>query len=93
MWVQVQRQGKISTFPFIFRVTAGSAPPLQISQAPAGAILIRVSSAGYEPARIQAKAGQPLKLAFFRADAQNCGRFVRFPALGLERQLPPVRPS
>jgi len=51
------------------------------------------ASVGYEPARIQAKAGHPLKLAFFRADAQNCGRFVRFPALGLERQLPPVRPS
>ena len=47
------------------------------------------ASVGYEPARIQAKAGHPLKLAFFRADAQNCGRLVRFPALGIERELPP----
>jgi plastocyanin domain-containing protein len=51
--------------------------------------LIKVSSAGYEPARIQTKAGQPLKLAFFRVDAENCGRLVRFPSLGIERELPP----
>jgi plastocyanin domain-containing protein len=48
-----------------------------------------VSSAGYEPARIPAKAGWPLKLAFFRVDAQNCGRLVKFPDLGIERELPP----
>jgi plastocyanin domain-containing protein len=30
-----------------------------------------------------------LKLAFFRVDAQNCGRVVRFPDLGIERELPP----
>jgi hypothetical protein len=89
MWVQVQRLDKVLTFPFVFRVTpaAGSLP--QITQAPSGATLIKVSSAGYEPARIQAKAGQPLKLAFFRVDAENCGRLVKFPSLGIERELPP----
>jgi hypothetical protein len=89
MWVQVQHLDKILTFPFVFRVNpaAGSLPP--ITQASSGATLIKVSSAGYEPARIQAKAGQPLKLAFFRVDAQNCGRLVKFPSLGIERELPP----
>jgi hypothetical protein len=89
MWVQVQRQDQVIAVPFVLRVAdgAGSGPPL--SQAPSGATLIKVGSGGYEPARIAARAGQPMKLAFFRADAQNCGRMVKFPALGIERELPP----
>ena len=88
MWVQVQRQSNVVTLPLVFRVGSGAVALPQISQAPPGATLIKVSSAGYEPARIPAKAGQPMKLAFFRVDAQNCGRLVKFPALGIERELP-----
>ncbi len=92
MWVQVQRENKVTSMPFIFRVAGagtvnGRSTVTQVI--PAGAIFIRVGSGGYEPARISAKAGQPLKLAFFRADAQNCGRKVSFPALGIQRDLPP----
>ena len=47
-----------------------------------------VSSSGYDPALIPAKAGKPIKLAFFRTDAQNCGREVLFPDLGIRRELP-----
>jgi hypothetical protein len=89
MWVQVQRANKVISVPFIYRVAPAQGNPSQISQIPKGAILINVSSAGYDPARITTKAGQPLKLAFRRADAQNCGREVTFPGLGITRELPP----
>jgi hypothetical protein len=89
MWVQVQRQDQVVAVPFVLRVADGAVSGAPVSQAPSGATLIKVGSGGYEPARIKAKAGQPMKLAFFRADAQNCGRMVKFPALGIERELPP----
>jgi hypothetical protein len=89
MWVQVQRANRVMAVPFILRVATGGPIVSQIPQAPSGAMLIKVSSAGYEPSRIQAKAGRPMLLAFFRVDAQNCGRLVKFPSLGIERELPP----
>jgi hypothetical protein len=89
MWVQVQRANHVMALPFILRVGAGGVSVSQIPQAPSDALLVKVSAAGYEPSQIPAKAGRPLKLAFFRADAQNCGRLVKFPALGIERELPP----
>lgn len=89
MWIQVQRGKRVIAVPFIYRVAAGTSVITQGPKVPAGAVLVNVSSAGFEPARIQAKAGQPLKLAFFRADAQNCAREVVFPSLGIEKNLPP----
>ncbi|MDQ1472285.1 MAG: hypothetical protein QOJ99_3765 [Bryobacterales bacterium] len=89
MWVQFQREGKVFAAPFVLHVSDGANTVSQGPQAPTGSILVKVSSAGYEPSRIMAKAGQPLTLAFYRADAQNCGRDVIFPALGIQRELPP----
>jgi hypothetical protein len=89
MWVQVQRADSVLTVPFVLPVGEGTDQVTQTPRVPPGATLIKVSSSGYEPSQIPAKAGQPLKLAFFRVDAQNCGRFVKFPDLGIERELPP----
>lgn len=89
MWVQVQQGTHVITVPFIYRVAAGSGSAPQGPQVPTGAVLVNVSSSGFEPAKIPAKAGQPLKLAFFRADAQNCAREVVFPGLGITKELPP----
>src|SRR5262247_1516763 len=58
------------------------------SAVPADAIKVSVSSDGFSPARIEVKAGQPLKLAFYRADAENCGDTVVFPKLKIEAKLP-----
>ncbi len=58
-------------------------------QAPPGSVLVNVSMVGFDPAVIEAKAGQPLKLAFFRPNAANCGREVVFPDLGIRKDLPP----
>jgi len=52
------------------------------------AFKVTVSEAGYEPSRIEVKKGQPVRLAFYRADAQNCGGRVVFPDLKIERELP-----
>jgi hypothetical protein len=89
MWVQVQREGKVVAIPFVVRVSSGESTISRGPQAPQGAVLVKIGGGGYEPSRIQAKAGRPLKLAFFRTDAQNCGGVVSFPALGIKRDLPP----
>jgi hypothetical protein len=88
MWVQVQRDNEVTAVPFVFRVEAGSGPAAPVTKVPAGAILVRVSSAGFDPSLIPVKAGRSVKLAFFRFDAQNCGREVVFPTLGIRRELP-----
>ena len=87
MWVQVQRENKVTAVPFIFRVEAGGSTAVS-ARVPPGAILVKVSASGFEPSLIPARAGIPLKLAFFRPDAQNCGREVIFPDLGIQRELP-----
>src|SRR5437879_1055434 len=57
--------------------------------APPGSVLVNVTMVGFDPAVIEAKAGQPLKLAFFRPNAANCGNEVVFPDLGIRKELPP----
>ena len=52
---------------------------------------MKVSSSGFEPSRIDVPAGKPIRLAFTRVDAQNCGRRVVIPEAGVERDLPPGR--
>jgi len=88
MWVQVQRMNEIIAVPFVYHVEAGSSSAVPVSQVPPGAILVTVSGSGFDPPLIPAKAGKPLKLAFFRPDAANCGREVLFPDLGIQRELP-----
>ena len=87
-WAQVERGGKVTDFPFVFRVEGSGEPEPQVSQIPPGAVLVGVRANGFEPALISAVAGKPLKLAFFRPDAQNCAREVIFPDLGIQRELP-----
>lgn len=57
--------------------------------APPGSVLVNITMVGFDPEVIEAKAGQPLKLAFFRPNAANCAREVVFPALGIRKELPP----
>jgi plastocyanin domain-containing protein len=57
--------------------------------APPGSVLVNVTMVGFEPSSIRAKAGQPLKLAFFRPNVANCAREVVFPGLGIRKELPP----
>ena len=88
LWIQIQRNSVVTAIPFAFRV-AGQAQTPSGPDAPRDAILVTVSAAGYAPSRIDAKVGQPLKLAFYRPDAQNCGGVVNFPDLHVSQDLPP----
>lgn len=55
---------------------------------PADAIRVTVSEAGYEPSRIEVERGRPVRLAFYRKDANNCGGEVVFASLNVRRKLP-----
>jgi hypothetical protein len=78
----------LSTTNFVREAPADANGP-QGPHAPPGSVLVNVSMVGFEPASIEAKAGQPLKLAFFRPNAANCVREVVFPGLGIRKELPP----
>jgi hypothetical protein len=71
------------------RVLHGGANATPGPHAPPGSVLVNVSMVGFDPAVIPAKAGQSLKLAFFRPNAANCAREVVFPGLGIRKDLPP----
>lgn len=55
---------------------------------PEGAFKIVVSENGFTPQEISFQQNQPLKLAFYRADANNCGSEVVFLNLNIRKKLP-----
>ena len=73
----------------LIQVAPAGGDGTQGPHAPPGSVLVNVSMVGFDPALIAAKAGQPLKLAFFRPNAANCVREVVFPDLGIRKELPP----
>jgi plastocyanin domain-containing protein len=83
--------GCVLVWKIVPLVSREDSPPrvAQGPHAPPGSQLVNISMVGFDPAEIPAKAGQPLKLAFFRPDATNCAREVVFPALGIRKELPP----
>jgi len=94
VWAQFRRGGRVSTVPFVVRVGEGEAASVgggssdANQSAPADAIRVALSGAGYEPSRIEVERGRPVKLAFYRKDANNCGGEVVFPALNVRKKLP-----
>lgn len=93
IWAQFQREGKVITVPFVVRVAEAEQGNVASkgesnSSAPAGAIKVTVSGAGFEPEQIKVKQGESIKLAFYRADEKNCASEVVFPSLGIKKALP-----
>ncbi len=88
LWAQFQRGGKIISVPFIVKVPAGSAKQVKAANVPEGATKITVSSSGYEPSSVSFVKGQPVKLAFYRADSENCGGEVVFAKQNIRKKLP-----
>ena len=60
----------------------------RVPDLPAGATLITLSANGYEPASVTVNKGQPVKLAFYRTDADNCGGEVVFASRKITKKLP-----
>ncbi len=91
IFAQFQRAGNVFTVPFTVNVKEGEAEkPIDLSKVkfPEGAFKIIVSKDGFTPSEISFKQGLPLKLAFYRADAQNCGTEVIFKDLHITKKLP-----
>jgi len=89
VWAQFQRGGKVIAVPFIVKIgDAGVKTAENDTVVPADAIKVTVSSDGYSPSSINVKKGQPVKLAFFRKDANNCGGTVVFEKLNIKKELP-----
>ena len=80
--------GKVNNVPTVVDVPAGGTEPTKAANGPGGAIQITVSENGYEPESISVKIGQPVKLAFYRADAKNCGDEVVFAKQNIRKKLP-----
>lgn len=49
--------------------------------------IIRVKG-GYDPDRIEVRAGQPVRLRFLRQETAACSERVEFPDFGISRPLP-----
>ncbi len=89
VFAQFQRGGKVITVPFVVNIKAGAnISDVKSANVPAGATKITVSKNGYEPASINAKKGEKLTIAFYRADSENCGGEVVFPKLKISKKLP-----
>jgi hypothetical protein len=85
LWLQFQRNGKVFTAAWVVRVEGKNLPAPRV---PAGALSVKVSAAGFEPARLTIPAGENTRIAFTRVDAQNCASEVVFPELGIRKSLP-----
>jgi len=89
VWAQFQRNNRVITVPFVVRVgeNGKAVATNKTAAVPAGAIKVTVSKNGYEPATIDAEKGQPLKLAFYRVDTENCGGEVVFSNENIRKKL------
>ncbi len=88
LWAQFQRGGKVISISFIVNIPAGKTESVKAANVPGGATKITVSSDGYEPSAVSVKKGQSVKLAFYRADADNCGGEVVFAKQNIKKKLP-----
>jgi hypothetical protein len=88
VWAQFQRGGRVITVPFVVNSGGGQKTDVKAANVPEGATKVTVSANGYEPASIPSKKGQPVKLAFYRADADNCGGEVVFTKQNIKKKLP-----
>lgn len=89
VWAQFQRGGQVITVPFVVNVGAGEQKAeVKTANIPEGATKVTVSASGYEPSQVSVKKGQPVKLAFYRADSNNCGGEVVFSKQNITKKLP-----
>ena len=88
LWAQFQRNGKVISVPFIVNVPQNDKTIANNDAIPSDAVKVTVSKKGYEPSEIKVEQGKPVKLAFTRADAENCGGEIVFSKLNIEKKLP-----
>jgi plastocyanin domain-containing protein len=62
--------------------------PVSEVKVPEDSFRITVTRDGFVPQEVTYKKGRPLKLAFVRTDAENCGSEVVFKSLNITKKLP-----
>ena len=88
LWAQFQRGGKVISVPFVVDVPEGKAGPAKAANVPPGFTKITVSENGYEPSTVRVLTGEKVSLAFYRADANNCGGELVIPTQSIKKTLP-----
>lgn len=73
-------------------VAAVALPIATAGETPARQVSIVVIDGSYQPARIEMKEGERLRLVFLRKEHNPCTRELVIPALGIRRELPPDQP-
>jgi hypothetical protein len=89
LWFQMRVGERVVTVPFSLRVERAAARRRGEEAVPAGAVRVRITAQGYEPARVEIPAGRPVTLAIRRTTEGNCGGRIVFPGLGMERAIAP----
>ncbi|HEY0429241.1 MAG TPA: cupredoxin domain-containing protein [Pyrinomonadaceae bacterium] len=89
VWAQFKRAGKVINVPFTLDVKQGEPEKrLEKVEIPKGAFKIVVSKDGFTPEEVTFQKGQPLKLAFYRIDEENCANEIVFKSLNIKKSLP-----
>ncbi|MEJ7622356.1 MAG: cupredoxin domain-containing protein [Pyrinomonadaceae bacterium] len=91
IFAQFQRAGKVITVPFVVNIKQGAkaaVKPVSEVQFPADAKRVILSKDGYEPSTVTFNKGEPMKIAFYRSDEENCGGEVVFKDLKITKKLP-----
>ncbi|GIU83069.1 MAG: cupredoxin domain-containing protein [Acidobacteria bacterium] len=90
IWMEFQRNGKVTTVPFVVEVGTKEEIPAIASEVrvPDDVFKVAVTEKGFLPQEIHYKQGKPLKLGFIRASDKSCGSEVVFEQLGIKKQLP-----
>lgn len=88
VFAQFKRNNKIVTVFFVVAVKEGQAKAENKSvKIPKDAVKITVSENGYEPSEVKINADVK-RLAFYRADANNCGGEIVFKEFDIKKTLP-----
>lgn len=86
VWGQFQRGGQVITVPVTLKIAEGE--KVKAANVPAGFTQVTVAKAGFSPSSVNVKKGEKVALAFYRADAENCGSEVVFAKQKITKKLP-----
>lgn len=86
VWGQFQRGGQVITVPFTLKIAEGE--KVKAANVPTGFTQVTVAKAGFSPSSINVQKGEKVSLAFYRADAENCGSEVVFAKQKITKKLP-----
>jgi hypothetical protein len=91
VWAQFQRGGRVITVPFVVSVKEGETKRAEAPENvefPADAKKVIVTKEGFEPGTVSFSKGDPMRIAFYRADSENCASEVVFKGANLTKKLP-----